>query len=225
MAFHDVVGRIDRMPLETVWPAARFWLTRRQVAGGMLALGAVSALPLSALAAESIGKVSTAQGTSTGLLEGIITELESGSDIFMKQIVQTGDAARLAIALGADTTLKLGERTRVRIDETLVGRGGEIVLASGAMLFERPDSGGHGEVTVNTPFAVIAARGTTFWNGPSNDVVGVFVQSGEVTVRNRGGGVTLRAGEGTDLTGPDAAPTAPKAWGEARIAAAFATVN
>jgi hypothetical protein len=78
---------------------------------------------------------------------------------------------------------------------------------------------------VKTPFAIIAARGTTFWAGPSNDVVGVFVQEGVVGVRNRGGSVTLRAGQGTDLTAPDVPPTPPKAWGEKRIAAAMATVN
>ena len=200
-------------------------LNRRTVTGGMLSLAAFAALPRVAFAADPIGSVSAAQGSSTGLLEGIIHDLASGSEIFLQQIIQTGQGARLAIALGENTSLKLGERTRVRINEDLVGQGGVIELASGAMLFERPDSGSHGELQVNTPFAVIAARGTTFWNGPSNDVVGVFVQSGEVSVRNRGGRVTLTAGQGTDLVSPDASPTVPKEWGQARIDAAFATVN
>jgi hypothetical protein len=198
---------------------------RRDFIAGTLALAAYVALPIPALAAESAGRVEDAEGSSTGLLEGLIRDLQPGSDVFLQEIVQTGAAARLTLAFAAATRLKLGERTRVRIDKSLVERGGELTFARGAILFERPNSGGAGDLMVKTPFAIIAARGTTFWAGPSNNVVGVFVQEGVVTVRNRGGGVTLRAGQGTDLTAPDVAPTPPKAWGEARIAAAMASVT
>jgi ferric-dicitrate binding protein FerR (iron transport regulator) len=129
------------------------------------------------------------------------------------------------MALGEATRLKLGERTRIKIEQDIVAQGGDLTLARGAMLFERPDTGDHGDFVVRTPFAIIAARGTRFWTGPSKDVIGVFVASGRVNVRNRGGSVTLTAGEGTDLTSPDVAPTPPSRWGEPRIAAALATVN
>ena len=198
---------------------------RRDVIAGTLALAAFVVFPRPVLAAESAGRVEDAEGPSTGLLEGLIRDLEPGADVFLQEIVQTGRDARLTLAFAAATRLKLGERTRVRIDKSLVERGGELTFARGAILFERRDSGGQGDVVVKTPFAIIAARGTTFWTGPSNNVVGVFVQEGAVTVRNRGGAVTLTAGQGTDLTAPDIAPTPPKAWGAARIAAALATVS
>lgn len=198
---------------------------RRAFVAGALALAGVLTLPMAAFAAESAGRIDGAQGASTGLLEGLIRDLAPGADVYLQEIVQTGRGARLDIALGAETRLKLGERTRVKIEQSIVDQGGELTLARGALLFERPDSGDHGDLVVKTPFAIIAARGTSFWTGPSNDVIGVFVQSGHVSVRNRGGSVTLTAGQGTDLTGPDVAPTPPKPWGEARIAAALATVN
>ncbi len=198
---------------------------RRAFVAGALALAGALAFPIPAWAAESAGRIDSAEGPSTGLLEGIIRDLESGADVFLQEIVQTGRGARLDIALGAETRLKLGERTRVKIEQSIVEQGGELTLARGALLFERPDSGGHGDLVVKTPFAIIAARGTSFWTGPSNDVIGVFVRSGRVSVRNNGGRVTLTAGQGTDLTDPDVAPTPPKAWGEARIAAALATVE
>jgi ferric-dicitrate binding protein FerR (iron transport regulator) len=198
---------------------------RRAFVAGALAVGASLALPVSAIAADAVGKVESAQGSSTGLLEGIIRDLASGADVHLLEIVQTGQGARLGLALGEATRLKLGERTRIKIEQDIVERGGELILARGALLFERPDSGDHGNVVVKTPFAIIAARGTRFWTGPSNEVIGVFVESGRVNVRNRGGSVTLTAGEGTDLIAPDVAPTPPKRWGEARIAAALATVN
>jgi ferric-dicitrate binding protein FerR (iron transport regulator) len=214
----------DMAPNPVIVRSGGLALDRRSVALGLLAVAA-GFLPGAARAAEAVGKVSNAEGQSTGLLDGIIRELEVGSDIYLQQILQTGQQARVTITLGSETSLKLGARTRLRIDSNLIKQGGEISLAGGAILFERPDTGKHGDVVVKTPFAIIAARGTTFWNGPSNDVTGVFVQSGRVSVRNRGGGVVLAAGEGTDLTSPDAKPTTPKAWGEARIAAALATVN
>src|SRR5688572_3163269 len=198
---------------------------RRDFVAGTLALAAFVAFPIQAPAAESAGRVEDAEGSSTGLLEGLIRDLEPGADVFLEEIVQTGREARLTLAFAAATRLRLGERTRVKIDKSLVEQGGELTFARGAILFDRPDSGGHGDLLVKTPFAIIAARGTTFWAGPSNDVMGVFVQSGVVTVRNRGGRVALEAGQGTDLTAPDVAPTPPKAWGEARIAAALATVT
>ena len=198
---------------------------RRAFVAGTLALAGAWVLPIAASAAESAGRVDNAEGSSTGLLEGLIRNLEPGADVFLQEIVQTGRGARLAIALGADTRLKLGERTRVKIEQSIIDEGGELTLARGAMLFERPDSGDHGDMVVKTPFAIIAARGTSFWTGPSDDVIGVFVQSGSVSVRNGGGGVTLTAGQGTDLTAPDVPPTPPRPWGAERIAAALATVN
>jgi ferric-dicitrate binding protein FerR (iron transport regulator) len=200
-------------------------LDRRTVAAGLAAFAASLTIPLPAFAGDSIGKVGAAEGRSTGLLAGIIRELAAGSEIFLQEIVQTDKGARLSIVFGPETSLKLGERTRVKIEKSLAERGGELTLARGAMLFERP-AGERGDMVVKTPFAVIAARGTGFWAGPSKDVpFGVFVQHGLVNVRNRAGSVDLTKGLGTDLSSPDVAPTAPKAWGEARIAAALKTID
>jgi ferric-dicitrate binding protein FerR (iron transport regulator) len=200
-------------------------LDRRTLILGSLTCGVALALGASAEAAELVGSVDQAAGRSTGLLEGLIRVLTTGSDVFLEEIVQTGEAARLAIALGADTRLRLGERTRIRIERSLVERGGELILARGAMLFDRPNANTHPDVAIKTPFAVIAARGTRFFAGPSNEVFGVFVEHGIVTVRNRAGRVTLRRGLGTDLTSADIAPTPPKPWGTARISAALASVS
>jgi ferric-dicitrate binding protein FerR (iron transport regulator) len=191
----------------------------------LVLLAAVSiAAPRAALAADIAGNVEAAEGRSTGLLEGTLRELAAGAEVFLLEIVETGAASRLQIALGEDTQLRLGERTRITIEQTLVDQGGKMVLERGAMLFEHAGSG-PSDVTVSTPFAVIAARGTTFWTGPSNDVVGVFVQEGIVEVANNGGSVILEAGQGTDLVSFDVAPTSPREWGAPRIEAALATVN
>ena len=127
--------------------------------------------------------------------------------------------------LGRDTTLKLGERAQLTIDRYLVDAGGEINLGSGGMLFERPARSTPSKVQIRSTFGLIAVRGTRFFAGPSNDVFGVFVEQGRVTVSAAGKSVTVRAGQGTNIARPGAAPTAPAPWKEPRIRAALASVS
>jgi hypothetical protein len=202
-----------------------FAIDRRAMATGLLTAAAALALPLPAMAAQAVGAVDAAKGSTTGLLEGRIRELSTGAEVYLQEIVQTGSGARLSIVLGPETKLKLGERTRIRIDKNIVAEGSELTLDSGAVLFDRPDSAPQAEIVMKTPFAVIAARGTGFWAGPSNGVTGIFASHGVITVSNNAGEVTLTAGLGTDLTDPNVAPTPPKKWGEARVQAALSTIN
>jgi ferric-dicitrate binding protein FerR (iron transport regulator) len=196
---------------------------RRRLLAGLAASAAALALPGAAHAAESVGYVEAAKGRSTGLLSGSLRGLDPKDKVYLLELIQTYAGARLAMLLGGRTRVRMGERTRLKIEEGIVGRGGVVLLQRGAVLFDSEDEGGGG--TVRTPLGVIAARGTRFFVGPSNDVIGVFVERGVVTVTNRGGSVTLEAGEGTNLTSPDVAPTPPSEWGAPRIAGALASVT
>ena len=139
--------------------------------------------------------------------------------------MQTYRAARLGLALGSATRVSLGERTRLKIEKSVVDEGGQLLLERGACSSTGRQATPREEPVTRTPFAIIAARGTRYFVGPSNDVIGVFCESGSVSVRNRGGRVVLRAGEGTNLTSPDVAPTPPAKWGAPRIEAAMASVT
>ena len=194
----------------------------------ILGLGLLAVHPRSAQAAIELveaGKVVTVLGSSTALVRGKLRALGGGDSVYLDELVRTGASARLALRLGQSTRLSLGERTRIRIDRFLVDRGGAMILERGAILFDRPDNASSGPMDVATPFALIAARGTKFFAGPSNNVFGVFVEHGLVTVRNRAGAVTLRAGEGTNLRSTRIAPTPPTPWGAPRIRAALASVT
>jgi ferric-dicitrate binding protein FerR (iron transport regulator) len=200
-------------------------IDRRRLLAG---IGLASLAPLQARAAiETVkaGNVVAATGLSTGLLFGARRTLTAGAPVYLNDTLGTGVSARLSVKLGQATRLSLGERTRVRIDKFLVDRGGDLVLERGAMLFDRPAGAPSGPLDVTTPFGLIAARGTTFFAGPSDGVFGVFVEHGLVTVRNRGGSVTLTDGEGTNLTSRRAAPSPPRQWGPARVARALASVG
>ena len=92
----------------------------------------------------------------------------------------TGVASRLGMRLGRNTTVKLGEQARLKIDRFIVDAGGEMTLSSGPMLFDgQPLRAG---LQIRSPFALIAVRGTRFFAGPSNGRFGVFVVRGSVAV-------------------------------------------
>ncbi|WP_407155246.1 FecR domain-containing protein [Bradyrhizobium sp. STM 3557] len=196
----------------------RRWLLRH----GALALPLVLALR-SARAAEPVGAVEDVTGEAFGEFESARRALDRAAPVFLSEEVVTGLASRLAMRLGRDTTVKLGEQARLKIDRFLVNAGGEMTLRSGPMLFDgRPH---HSAVQIRSPFALIAVRGTRFFAGPSNDRFGVFVARGSVAVSAAGQQVILREGEGTDFVAPGTPPTPVKRWGPERVRAALASVS
>jgi hypothetical protein len=196
----------------------RRWLLRY----GAVALPFVVALG-PARAAEQVGSVEDVTGEAFAELESVRRTLNRAVPIFLNEEVVTGAASRLTMRLGSNTTVRLGEQARLRIDRFLVDAGGEMTLRSGPMLFDgQPRRAG---VQVRSPFALIAVRGTRFFAGPSNDRFGVFVARGSVTVSAAGQQVILREGEGTDMVSPGAPPTPIKRWAPERIRAALASVS
>lgn len=198
---------------------------RRSLLIGLALAGARPGFAAAAMQIIEAGSVVQVTGESTGQLKGEKRTLSVGDSVFIDDMLATGAGARLGAKLGEMTRLSLGERTRVRIDKFLVDRGGELVLERGAILFDRPDDKPSGTLNVTTPFGLIAARGTKFFAGPSNGVFGVFVEHGLVTVKTRGGQVSLTNGQGTDLKSRSAPPTTPRSWGDMRIAQALASVT
>jgi ferric-dicitrate binding protein FerR (iron transport regulator) len=92
------------------------------------------------------------------------------------------------------------------------------------MLFD--GAGGQSRrISVRSPFALIAVRGTRFFAGPSPGVFGVFVARGRVRVTAAGKAVELTEGMGTNIAHPGAPPTDPAAWGAERIQQALASVQ
>jgi len=196
----------------------RRWLLRH----GALALPFILAFR-PAQAVEQVGSVEDVTGEAFGELEAVRRTLDRAAPVFLSEDVVTGVASRLGMRLGRDTTVRLGEQARLKIDRFLVDAGGEMTLQSGPLLFDgRPR---HAGVQVRSPFALIAVRGTRFFAGPSNDRFGVFVARGAVTVTAAGQQVILREGEGTDIASPGTPPTPVKRWAPERVRAALASVS
>lgn len=202
--------------------AAPLQIARRQLPG-LFAGGCLLAMLPGVAAAEEAGAVTALSGEGRAERSGGTLALSVGTAVFVGDTIQTAQMARLAMLLGTDTRIYLGGPARLRIDKYVAKRGGVLVLGNGAMLFDRADGDGGGEVI--TPFGRLAVRGTRFFVGPSQGRFSVFVGRGAVDVSAGDRTVSLRPGEGTDFEAQGAAPTPPQAWSEARIREALASVT
>ena len=138
----------------------RRWLLRH----GVLALPFIVALR-PARAVERVGSVEEVTGEAFAERESARRTLDRAAPIFLSEEVVTGVASRLGMQLGRNTTVRLGEQARLKIDRFLVDAGGQMTLRSGPLLFDgQPRRAG---VQIRSPFALIAVRGTRFFAGPS----------------------------------------------------------
>jgi hypothetical protein len=176
-------------------------------------------------ATDAVGSVKRVQGSA--LLKRDDGELTAaaGVDILAKDVALTGDQpSRLQLQFGGETIVRLGANSIFEIERFVAGLAQALQLEQGAAFIEH-DSKKTPDLTLRTPYALLAARGTKFFAGPSNGVFGIFVQSGVVDVETPAGKVTLSTGEGTDIAAAGEAPTAPKRWKPPRVRNALASVS
>ena len=112
-----------------------------------------------------------------------------GSSVHMGDALQTGANARLEVTFIDDTRLTLGENARVVIDRYVYDPDrsiGAMALKStrGALRFAtgKIHDMNKKDVTVSTPAAALAVRGTEFWMGPINGQYGALLLKGKVRV-------------------------------------------
>src|SRR5262245_3704898 len=199
-------------------------IDRRRMLQGLAAAGTVYAVPCVMAAEPAVGTVSEMEGEVVAERDQQRRELKAKSSIFLNETVRTAAGSRLRALLARKTSLRLGAETSVRIDRFIVDQGGELVLDSGALLIDTKGKLLKG-LKVQSPFALIAVRGTRFFAGPIEGIFGVFVARGAVDVTGGGRTVRLRAGEGTDIPHAGDAPGPVKVWGQPKIAKAMALVQ
>lgn len=166
--------------------------------------------------AANVGEVvlvrNEVRGTPQG---GTPRPLAVGNGVGLGLRVETGVESAAKMTFDPHGALTLGARAKAVIDRNLVdqvtGRSdsalsvlaGQVRLALGKLF--------RGEVSVDTPTAVVGVKGTDLRvdvDEPTGTTI-VTVTEGVVTVRSKAGGeVTVRAGERT-LVAPGQAPTPP----------------
>jgi hypothetical protein len=189
----------------------------------------------SALADEEridVGAAERVQERANAVYSDESRRLSVGSRILFRDLLETGSNARLEVILEDDSVITLGEKAELIVDEFIYEpgqRGGNLALtvAKGAFLFVggKIESIKESEVKITTPVGILGIRGTTVWGGPIDTGYGILVLDGEVTVTTPAGDVTIPAGRGTMIYGPDRKPLTPYPWDEAKTARAVATIS
>jgi hypothetical protein len=142
-----------------------------------------------ALAADSVGVVTSVanQATVSGAPAAV------GTLVPMNATLRTGSKARLQVTFRDKSELTLGENATVIVDrfvfdpEASVGESA-LNATRGAFRFAtgRISSMGQKRITVKTPVAALAVRGTDFWGGVIDGQYGVLLMSNSaLSVRNR----------------------------------------
>lgn len=176
-------------------------------------------------ASDAVGLVKRVQGSAHLKRDDGELTAAAGVDILAKDVALTGNQpSRMQLQFAAATIVRLGANSVFEVERFVAGLAQSLQLDKGAAFIEH-DSHATPDLTLRTPYALIAARGTRFFAGPSNGVFGVFVQNGVVDVETPAGTVTLAVGEGTDIAAPGTAPTPPKRWKPPRVRNALASVN
>jgi ferric-dicitrate binding protein FerR (iron transport regulator) len=174
---------------------------------------------------EPVGAVAEIDGEASAERNKEGRKLAVGSSLFLGDTLATAAQSKLGALLARKTTLRLGARTKVTIDRFIINRGGVLTLASGAILLDTGAGKFPSGLSVESPFALIAVRGTRFFAGDLNGAFSVFVAHGSLAVTAGGQSVRLKAGEGTDISRPGDAPEPAKKWGQPKIAKAMALVR
>jgi FecR protein len=199
-------------------------ITRRVLLQGIAAGTAFTSIGAAVSAEPVVGTVSEIVGNVVAELDAQRRELKRKSPIMLGDTLRTAANSRLMALLARKTNLRLGAETSVRIDRFIVDSGGELVLDSGALLVDTKGKLLNG-LKIESPFALIAVRGTRFFAGPIDGIFGVFVARGAVDVTAGGSTVRLGTGQGTDIAQAGGPPGPVKTWGKPKIAKAMALVQ
>ena len=155
-----------------------------------LAVCLLVTLPHLAAAAETVGTVTKVENQARiGGATAIV-----GTPVHMNDDLRTGARARLEITFRDNTKLTLGENAKVVIDRYVFNPDqstGEMAVKAtrGAMRFVTGKIGQMRDhnVTVVTPQAALAVRGTDFWVGPIDGQYGALLLNGKVKVSGNAG--------------------------------------
>lgn len=192
--------------------------------GALVAAAATSwvALMRRTYAGDQIGTVTEIRGVASAETAADTRPLVENAPVFVEDLLHTGEGARLTLQLSSGILLRIGATAKLRVSRHIAGVGGGIMMDSGQILCDgRPGSKG---LTVRSPYASIAVRGTKFFAGEFDHGYSVFAALGAISVSAGGTSVTLRAGDGTDIPGIGAPPTPASKWSAPKVARAFALV-
>jgi hypothetical protein len=180
------------------------------------------------------GKVTSVAGNATLERNGQVISLEKGLAVCKGDIFVTDAVSVVQLRLRDGSAISVGKDSEFKIVEYKIRKNKPNIalfeLAKGAFrivtgyMVKKPH-----QYEVKTAVATIGVRGTDFWGGYGLTEHGFDVLmlsgTGVYVTNNNNETVELDAdGLGTTIVN-DAAPSAPKKWGEPKVAKAVATIT
>jgi len=115
---------------------------------------------------QSVGIVSSLQGSATVVRNGARAPLKVQDEIFKGDVLQTGPGAKLGIIFDDETTFSLTANASMAVDDFVYEEGGGSNLArfkfvQGTVAFVAHAVAKTGDMTLSTPTATMGIRGTT----------------------------------------------------------------
>jgi hypothetical protein len=171
-------------------------------ASGLIGLVVWSGSP--SFAQERIGAAAAISNRVEGTVAGNATALAVGSDVFLNELVSTGDDGVARLVFLDNTNLSVGPGSRVTLDRFVYnpGRGaGSVVVRASAGAFrfvtgsQRPQN-----YLIQTPIATIGVRGTIFDLYVQADRIIVTLISGQIRVTTLQGRVVPVTRPGDSVT-------------------------
>ena len=172
----------------------------------LAAIGVVATFLVSPAAAqERIGSASTTSNKVEGIIPGGDAQsIEAGSEVYLNELVRTGDASVARLVFLDNTDLRVGPKSEVKLDRFVYDpdrSSGSVVVRAGRGIFrfvtgsQRPQN-----YLIQTPIASIGVRGTIFDLLVLPDRVTVILISGQIQVTTLLGRVVELTRTGTSIT-------------------------
>jgi FecR protein len=148
----------------------------------------------------NIGNAVKTKDEVEGVTERGSEPLTAGREVYLNELVRTGDTGKAELLFADRTNLTVGPVTTIRLDKFVYDPGG----GSGTVVFQASAGSfrfitgiqGHKNYAVKTPFATMGVRGTEFYVVITPDSNQIQLVSGEVIV-------TTISGKVVSLTNPN----------------------
>lgn len=141
----------------------------RRCAAAIPAMLAIALVAAPALAADPIGLVKSLSGSATVTRGTVVESLAAGNDVYRDDVLATGADGSLGITFRDDTTLSMGPKGRMTLDEFAfdpahedVKLGVRLLKGTFAMVSGQTAKLAPEKVAVKTPTMTIGIRGTSF---------------------------------------------------------------
>jgi len=127
---------------------------------------AASQPPAADSAPQSVGIVSSLQGSATVVRNGASAALKVQDEIFKGDVLKTGPGATLGVIFDDETTFSLTANASIAVDDFLYEEGGgqnvaRLRFMQGTVAFVAHAVAKTGDMTLSTPTATMGIRGTT----------------------------------------------------------------